>query len=77
MEIKILGTGCNNCQTLEKRVKRVVEVNDINADIVLVQDIMEIMAYNVMSTPALVVNEEVKAKGRIPKDAEILNWIKV
>ena len=73
MEIKILGTGCPNCLTLEKRVRRVVEENDINAEIILVKDIMDIMAYKVMATPALVLNEEVKVKGRVPKTDEILN----
>jgi len=76
MEIKILGTGCPNCLTLEKRVRAVVDQNSISATITMVKDIMDIMAYNIMSTPALVVNEKVVAKGRIPKDSEILNWIK-
>ena len=75
MEIKILGTGCPNCLTLEKRVRAVVDQNSIDASITMVKDIMDIMAYNTMSTPALVVNEKVVAKGRIPKDSEILNWI--
>jgi len=76
MKIKILGTGCPNCLTLEKRVRAVVENNNINAEIILVKDIMDIMAFNIMSTPALVVNEKVVAKGRIPKDSEIINWLK-
>ncbi len=75
MEIKILGTGCPNCLTLEKRVRAVVDQNSIDASIIMVKDIMDIMAYNIMSTPALVVDEKVVAKGRIPKDSEILNWI--
>jgi small redox-active disulfide protein 2 len=75
MEIKILGTGCPNCLALEKRVRSLVERHEIQADIILVKDIMDIMRYGVMSTPALVVNEEVVSKGRIPKDAEILQWI--
>ena len=76
MKIKILGTGCPNCLTLEKRVRAVVEQYNINAEIILVKDIMDIMAFNIMSTPALVVNEKVVAKGRIPKDSEIINWLK-
>ena len=76
MEIKILGTGCPNCLTLEKRVRKVVEENNIDSKIILVKDIMEIMAYNIMSTPALVINEEVKVKGRVPKNEEILNLLK-
>ena len=76
MEIKILGTGCPNCITLEKRVRKVVEENAIDAKIILVKDIMDIMAYKVMATPALVINEEVKVKGRVPKNDEILKILK-
>jgi len=76
MEIKILGTGCPNCLTLEKRVRIVVEENAIDAKITLVKDIVDIMAYQVMSTPALVIDEEVKVKGRVPKNDEILNLLK-
>jgi len=76
MEIKILGTGCPNCITLEKRVRKVVEENAIDAKITLVKDIVDIMAYKVMSTPALVVDEEVKIKGRVPRNEEILEVLK-
>ncbi len=75
MEIKILGTGCPNCITLEKRVRRVVEKNNIDAKVTLVKDIMDIMSYNVMSTPALVLDEEVKIRGRVPKEEEILQLL--
>jgi len=71
MEIKILGTGCAKCKTLEKVTKEVVEQNKLDATISKVEDIMEIMKYNVMSTPALVVNESVEVKGRNPSADEI------
>ena len=71
MNIKILGTGCPKCKTLEKLTREVVEQNGINATITKVEDIMDIMKYNIMSTPALVVNEEVEIKGRVPSAAEI------
>ena len=71
MEIKILGTGCAKCKTLEKVTKEVVEQNKLDATISKVEYIMEIMKYNVMSTPALVVNESVEVKGRIPSADEI------
>ena len=74
MEIKILGTGCPNCLTLERNVRKVVENNSIEANITKVQDIVDIMAYKVMSTPALVVNEVVVSKGRIPNDKELLEF---
>jgi small redox-active disulfide protein 2 len=71
MEIKILGTGCAKCKTLEKLTREVVEQNGINATITKVEDIVEIMKYNILSTPALVVNEKVEIKGRIPSADEI------
>lgn len=71
MEIKILGTGCAKCKTLEKMTRDVVEQNGINAKITKVEDIVDIMKYNVMATPALVVNEKVEIKGRVPSADEI------
>jgi small redox-active disulfide protein 2 len=71
MEIKILGTGCAKCKTLEKLTREVVAQNGINATITKVEDITEIMKYNIMATPALVVNEKVEIKGRVPSADEI------
>ena len=71
MEIKILGTGCAKCKALEKLTREVVAQSDINANIVKVEDITEIMKYHIMSTPALVVNEKVEIKGRVPSALEI------
>ena len=71
MNIQVLGTGCPKCKTLEKVTREVVAEAGIDANITKVEDIMEIMKYNVMSTPALVVNESVEVKGRIPSADEI------
>ena len=71
MEIKILGPGCAKCKTLDKLTHDVVEKNGINASITKVEDIMEIMKYGVMSTPALVVDEKVVMKGRVPSADEL------
>jgi small redox-active disulfide protein 2 len=71
MEIKILGTGCAKCKTLEKLTREVVEKNGFNANITKVEDITEIMKYGIMATPALVVNEKVEIKGRVPSADEI------
>ncbi|MDP3912125.1 MAG: thioredoxin family protein [Bacteroidota bacterium] len=71
MEIKILGAGCPKCKTLEKVTREVVEQNGIDASITKVEDIMEIMKFGVMTTPALVVNEKVEIKGRVPSADEI------
>lgn len=72
MDIKILGTGCPKCKFLENKTREVVANNGIDATISKVEDIMEIMQYNVMSTPALVVDGKVKIKGRVPSADEIL-----
>jgi small redox-active disulfide protein 2 len=71
MVIKILGTGCPKCKTLEKMTREVVEQNGIEATIVKVEDIMEIMKYGIMNTPALVIDEKVAIKGRVPSAEEI------
>jgi small redox-active disulfide protein 2 len=71
MDIKILGTGCPKCKTLEKLTREVVEQNSIDATVTKVEDIMEIMKYGVMTTPALVVNGKVEIKGRVPSAEEI------
>ncbi len=71
MEIKILGTGCTKCKDLEKLTREVVEKNGIHATVTKVEDIMEIMKYGIMSTPAIVIDEKVVLKGRIPSVDEI------
>ena len=71
MEIKVLGPGCPKCKTLERMVHDIVEQNGINARITKVDDIMEIMKYGILSTPALVVDEKVVVKGRVPTAEEI------
>ncbi len=70
--IKVLGTGCPKCQSMTNVVKDVVLENNIDATIEKVEDIMEIMEFNVMSTPALVIDNVVAIKGRIPSKEEIL-----
>lgn len=74
--IKILGTGCKKCQTLEQKVKDIVAKNSIDATVDKVTDINDMMNYGIMMTPGLVVNEKVVSTGIIPKDEQILNWLK-
>ena len=69
--IKILGTGCPSCISTEKVVATVVAQLGIEATIEKVTDIMEIMNYNVMSTPAIVINEKVVFKGKVPTAEEV------
>lgn len=71
MHVKILGTGCPKCKALEKTVRDVVEQNNINAQVSKIEDIGEIMKYGVMTTPAIVIDEKVVVKGRVPSCDEI------
>lgn len=71
MQIQILGTCCPKCKTLEKITREVVEQNGFTAEISKVEDIMEIMKFNVMATPAIVINGKVEIKGRVPSADEI------
>lgn len=71
MEIKILGTGCAKCKTTQEVVEKIVAESGIQATITKVEDIMDIMKYNIMSTPAVVVDEAIKIKGRVPSEAEV------
>jgi small redox-active disulfide protein 2 len=72
MEIKILGTGCPKCKSLEKLARQVVEQNNIDATVTKVEDIMDIMNYGVMITPAIVIDEKVVMKGRVPSSKELV-----
>ncbi|MBT8382153.1 MAG: thioredoxin family protein [Ignavibacteria bacterium] len=76
MVVKILGTGCKKCQTLEEKVKEIIQLNNIDAAVEKVSDIQEMIKYGIMMTPGLVVNEQVKSSGVIPKDDQLLNWLK-
>ena len=75
ISIKVLGTGCPKCKTMTSLVEAVVNENNIDASIVKVEDIMDIMKFNVMTTPALVINDVVTIKGRIPSKAEVLELL--
>jgi small redox-active disulfide protein 2 len=72
MIIKVLGSGCANCQKLEGLAAKAVAELSLDAEVVKVTDIQAIMAYGVMSTPALVVDEELKLAGRVPSYDEVV-----
>jgi len=75
MEIRILGPGCPRCLEVEKRTVNVLAKLKIAADVQKVSDIKKIMAYDILSTPGLVINGQVKCSGRIPRLEEIKAWI--
>jgi len=77
IDIEILGTGCPKCRTLEKMTREVVEKSAIEATITKVENIVDIMRYNIMVTPALVVNGKVVLKGRIPSMDELKKIISI
>lgn len=72
MVIKVLGSGCMNCQKLEALAEKAVAQLGVDAEIVEVKDVAEIMAYGVMSTPALVVDEQLRLAGRVPSLDEVV-----
>jgi small redox-active disulfide protein 2 len=71
MEIKVLGTGCSKCSTLEKSVKSALEELNMPQVVEKVDDIQKIIAYGVMMTPALVINGKVVVKGTVPSVKEL------
>ncbi len=71
MEIKVLGTGCAKCNSLEEVTKQAVAEKGIEATIEKVDDIMQIMSFGVMTTPALVIDGKVVVKGKVPSVKEI------
>jgi len=75
LKIKVLGPGCDNCKRLAWLAERVITHLNLEAQIVKVTDYAEMMQYNIMSTPGLVINEKLVASGRIPSEAEITTFI--
>lgn len=75
MNIKVLGTGCAKCKSLEKVTTKAVQELNLDATVEKVEDIQKIMEYAVMRTPALVIDEQVVISGQVPKIAEIKKLI--
>ena len=75
MKIKILGGGCASCKKLYENIKKVVAKTGVDAEVEYITDMEKVMAYSVMSMPALVVNEKVVAMGKVLKPAEIVKLL--
>ena len=75
LKIKILGTGCPNCSKLESETKKAVENLAIEAEFEKVTDFQKIMTYDLLSTPGLVINDEVVSSGRIPSQGELTSFL--
>ena len=76
MKIKILGGGCPRCEKLERTAREAAQTLGIDADFIKVKKMNEIMQYDVLETPALVIDEKVKSSGRIPAKEEIMEWMR-
>ena len=75
LTIKVLGSGCANCKRVEQIAHKVVSDMSIEAEVIKVTDYNDIMSYNVLSTPGLVINEKLVSSGRIPTPAEVTTWL--
>lgn len=75
MKIKILGPGCARCHQLEKTTKEVVKELGIDATVEEVKDMSKIIAYNVLTTPGLIINEQVVSSGKVPTKTEVTQLV--
>lgn len=75
MEVKILGSGCSNCKRLEKTARQALDEMGVEATVTKVTDFGDIMAYNIIATPGLVIDEKVVSSGRVPSKAEVTSMI--
>ena len=71
MEIKVLGSGCAKCKTTYEMIEKIVKENQLDATLSKVEDIVELLNYGIITTPAIVVDGEVKLKGHVPTESEI------
>lgn len=71
MEVKVLGPGCVKCKTTFQVIEKVIKENNLDVKLTKVDDIMEMMSYNIMTTPAVVVDGEVKMKGQVPSESDV------
>lgn len=76
VNIKVLGSGCANCKRLEANARKVVEELKLETVVVKVTDMNEIMKWPILSTPGLVINDNLVSNGRIPSESEITDWLK-
>ncbi len=75
LTVKILGSGCANCKRVEALARKAIADLAIEAEVIDVTDFKDIMAYNIMSTPGLVINEKLVSAGRVPSQAEVTTFL--
>ena len=71
MAVQVLGPGCAKCKTTFQVIEKVIKENNLDVKLTKVDDIMEMMSYNIMTTPAVVVDDEVKMKGQVPSESDV------
>ncbi len=76
LKVQVLGAGCSKCKALEEKIRNLAATHQLSVDIEKVSDLQEIMKYGIMMTPGLVINGVLKSYGTIPKDRQLLAWIK-
>jgi small redox-active disulfide protein 2 len=74
--VKVLGSGCSKCKALEQRLVALKTEHGLDIDLVKITDLNEIISYGIMMTPGLVINGVVKSAGTVPKDSQLLQWLK-
>lgn len=75
LTIKVLGSGCPNCRKVEEVARQAAATLGIEAEFIKITDYSEIMTYDILSTPGLVINEKLVSAGRIPGGAEVTTWL--
>ena len=75
LTIKVLGSGCANCKKVEAIARQAVANMGVEAEVIKVTEYTDMMQYNIMSTPGLVINENIVCSGRIPTPAEVATWL--
>ena len=75
LTVKILGSGCANCKKLEAVAREAATSAGVEAEFIKVTDMKDIMAFDLLATPGLVINEKLVSSGRIPTQAEVRQWL--
>ncbi len=76
MEIKVLGPGCTKCNKTEKLIREAIREAGVIATVEKITDMMQIASYGVFGTPTVIVDDDVKSVGKVPKKKDVLGWIK-
>ena len=75
LTIKVLGSGCANCKKVEAVARKAVDNMRVDAEIIKVTEYADMMQYDIMSTPGLVINEKLVCAGKIPSEAQVMTWM--